>query len=60
MSCMPLFERMGMLYGKSNSILLQGISLQEDLYMTQIDQVFVVNVLIIDLAQGMVVSNVIN
>jgi len=51
---------MGMLYGKSNSILLQGISLQEDLYMTQIDQVFVVNVLIIDLAQGMVVSNVIN
>ncbi len=49
-----------MLYGKSGGILLQGISLQEDLYMTQTDQVFVVDVLIIDLAQGMVVSNVIN
>jgi hypothetical protein len=57
---MPSFEKMGMLYGKSGGILLQGISLQEDLYMTQTDQVFVVDVLIIDLAQGMVVSNVIN
>jgi hypothetical protein len=37
-----------------------GVSLQANLYMTQKDQVFVVDVVVIDLTREMMDSNVIN
>jgi hypothetical protein len=40
--------------------LMLRVSLQTNLYMTQKDQVFVANVVIIDLMQKMMVLNVIN
>jgi hypothetical protein len=39
---------------------MSNVSLQTDLYMTQKDQVFVANVVVTDLTQDTVVSNVIN
>jgi hypothetical protein len=57
---MPLLERVGMLYGKWWYTFMSRISLQVDLYMTQKDEVFIANVVVIGLTQETMALNVIN
>ncbi len=51
------FEKVDMLYGKNDGA---WVSLQADLYMTHENQVFIVNVVIIDSTQEMVATSVIS
>ncbi len=57
MSCMPLLKKVDMLYGKSDGA---WISLQVDLYMTHEDQVFIVDVVVIDPTRETVTTSVIS
>jgi hypothetical protein len=54
---MPSFERVDMLYAKNDGA---WVSLWADFYMTHEDQVFIVNVVIIDLTQETMITSVIS
>jgi hypothetical protein len=58
-SCMPLFEIMGRLHGEKWYALMLKISLQVNLYMTQKDHIFIVDVMVIKPTQETMVLNVI-
>ncbi len=71
MSCMPSFEKMGIMYGESNGtpshqelhyelIFTWRTPLRVDLYMTCEDQVFVIDVVVMNLTRKMVVMSVIS
>jgi hypothetical protein len=58
---MPLFKRVDTLFGESGGTPLhQEFQYKANLFMTQKDQVFVVDVMVNDLTRKMVVSSVIN
>jgi len=59
-SCMPSFEKMGMLCGERRYALTSGVLLKVDLYMTWDDQVFFVDLVVIDPTQKMVFLNIIS
>ncbi len=59
-SCMPSFKIVATLYGENGGMLMSGISLWIDFYMTWKDQVFITNVVVIDPMWETVASSVIS
>jgi len=57
---MPSFKRVSTIWRKQWYTFMQRFSLQADFYMTHEDQVFVVNVVVIDLTHETMVTNVIS